>query len=283
MDEIIINLLQEELNSYTDVYGEESIKKHINIIFKLSNISLSKELLEIRPELIKKEDEKRIVFKNDKETFIINGYISSDVCQVSLEFKNDKRITKTAFKMIDGEFLGYSIANIEHQSNEDYMLYIRERDNLYLDSISERPLIGTIYHFPINNKNKEIDTFTLYSTKDKIDFILSDKYHIESLSKIIRYFQEDSKIVMDTLKEENIGRIIQFISFNSSYDFIYSDDVCHLNLSKVPHLDEALRRGGKVYEFTKKDEEYFKQLGNFDMEEFTIWRKMKEDKKMIKK
>ena len=277
--EKICTIIKEYLPKYVKTVGEDNFIEKISELLKKNNLNID-DLLFVNP--IKETNshgENIIVFTNNGQKLCIavgEGIINCGIlCYITFEYECSERKITSMAKLINNDWYGYSIGDLEHTTNGDYLFYMRGKDNMYLDSVKGDTILMSIYHF--ENYQDSIDQFKLMGVdnSNKVEFVSSNNYKIETFSKLISYFQQNPSKVMQMIKSSNIGKRINYLSYDSNYDFIYKDGEYHLILIKPYSLDSATNRNGEVFEVTDADIEYFKKFENFDLPEFRKWAKSK--------
>lgn len=277
--EKICTIIKDDLPQYVKAIGENNFIGKISDLLEMSNLNIN-HLLFVNPVKRINSYKKSVVnfISNDQKLCIAIGeeIIKCGIlCNITIEYECiDRKITSMA-KLINNELYSYSIGDLEHTTSGDYLFYMREKDNMYLDSVKGNTILMSIYHFA--DYQNSINQFKLMGVSDsnKVEFVSHNNYQVETFSKLISYFQQDPNMVMQMVKNPNISKTINYLSYNSDYSFTYNDGEYHLNLSKPHSLESATYRNGEVYEVTDVDVEYFKKIEKFDFSEFYGWAKSK--------
>jgi len=277
--EKICAIIKDDLPQYVKAIGENNFIGKISDLLEMSNLSIN-HLLFVNPvKRINSYKKSAVNFiSNDQKLCIAVGerIIKCGIlCNITIEYECTERKITSMAKLINNELYSYSIGDLEHTTSGDYLFYMREKDNMYLDSVKGNTILMSIYHFA--DYQDSIDQFKLMGVSDsnKVEFVSHNNYQVETFSKLISYFQQDPNMVMQMVKNPNISKTINYLSYNSDYSFTYNDGEYHLNLSKPHSLESATYRNGEVYEVTDADVEYFKKIEKLNVPEFYGWAKSK--------
>jgi len=274
---IIINKIKSLISSIElDLSNEKVINELINQI-KIIGLDLNDLINWYSCVVLKNNNIQTVAFIKDKKRLEIywnEGY--------HIDYIDENKEIKSTFNLSKINDLSLRKVMVLVHCEKDYLFNIENDFNFYGQAFSDGLGVMNTSIRCFDEKIDLNDAGFEHSNFNNIDFVIPSNYSIDDLIKLIRIFEKNPSITMQHINEimnnSDIAKTINYVSYNASRDFKFSNGKYHIDLHTLP-ISQATTNGGKIYEVDEKDLEYFRKSKIIDYDQFTPWRYQKERKR----